>query len=104
MQPGEPSRGLIHESMAGDGYDIGQLQKWPLHLFLAATVFRVRGRREGERIERAGSRFEMALRQVQVTAGRIQIGVAQQELNRAQICARFQQVSGEAVPAIPGPE
>jgi hypothetical protein len=101
VQPGEPRRRLIHESMAGGGYDIGQLQEWPFHLFLAETGFRVRGRRESERIERAGGGFEMALRQVQVTAGRLQIGVAQQELNGTQICAGFKQVRSEAVPAMP---
>ena len=78
VQPGEPRGRPIDESVAGGGYDIGQLQEWPLHLFLAATVFRVRGRREVERIERASGRLEMALRQMQVTAGRLQIGMAQQ--------------------------
>ena len=59
----------------------------PFHLLLVASVFRKRGCRQSERIEGAGSSFEMPLRQVQVTAGRPQIGVAEQELNRAQICA-----------------
>jgi len=76
VQPSEPRRRPVHESMAGGGYDIGQLQEWPLHSLLAGTVYRVRGRREGERIERAGGSFEMSLRQVQVTAGRLQVSVA----------------------------
>jgi len=97
VQPGEPRGRPVHESVAGGGYDIGQLQEWPFHLFLAGTVFRVRGRREGERVEWAGGRFEMALRQVQVTAGRLQIGVAQQQLNGTQICTGFEQVGSEAV-------
>ena len=101
VQPGEPRGRPVHESVAGGGYDIGQLQEWPFHLFLAGTVFRVRGRREGERVEWAGGRFEMALRQVQVTAGRLQIGVAQQQLNGTQICAGFEQVGSEAVPPMP---
>jgi hypothetical protein len=78
VQPGEPCGRPVHESMTGGGYDIRQLQEWPVHLFLAGAVFRVRGDCEGERIERAGGRLEMALRQVQVTAGRLQIGMAQQ--------------------------
>src|ERR1700692_1946666 len=58
VQPGEPRRRPVHESVAGGGYDIGQLQEWPFHLFLAGTVLWVRGRRESERIERAGGRCE----------------------------------------------
>jgi hypothetical protein len=76
VQPGEPRGRPVHESVAGGGYDIGQLQEWPLHSLLAGTVYRVRGRRKGERIEGAGSGTKMPLRQVQVTAGRLQIGVA----------------------------
>ena len=89
VQPGEPGSGPVHESAPGGGYDIGQLRERPFHSLLMAGVFRVGGCRQRERIEGAGSRFEMPLRQVQVTAGRPQIGVAEQELNRAQICAGF---------------
>ena len=39
MHPGEPRGGLVHESVAGGGYDIGQLQVWPLHSLLAGTLF-----------------------------------------------------------------
>ena len=49
------------ESVAGSGYDIGQLQEWPLHSLLSRTVFQVRGRRQGKRVERASSGFEMPL-------------------------------------------
>lgn len=75
VQPGEPGGRPVQESVAGGGYDIGQLQQWPWHSLLAA--FRVRGRPEGERVERAGSGFEMTLRQVQVTAGGLQVGMAE---------------------------
>ena len=74
VQPCEPGGRPIHESVAGGDYDIGQLQRWPLHSLLAGTVDR--GRRKGERIERTVGRLEMPLRQVEVTAGRFQIGVA----------------------------
>ena len=56
-------------------------QSGPFIHFFSGTVFQVRGRRQGKRVERALSGFEMPLRQVQVTASRLQIGVAQQELN-----------------------
>ena len=62
VQPGEPCGRPVHESVAGGGYDIGQLQEWPLHSLLAGTVYRVRVRRKGERIERAGGSLEMPLR------------------------------------------
>lgn len=75
MHPGEPRGGLVHESVAGGGYDIGQLQVWPLHSLLAGTLFQVRVH-QGERVERAWGGFEMPLRQVQVPTGRLQIGVA----------------------------
>ena len=48
VQPGEPRRRLIHESMAGGGYDIGQLQEWPFHSLLVASVFEVGGGRQLE--------------------------------------------------------
>ena len=48
MQPGEPRGRPVHESVAGGGYDIGQLQEWPLHSLLAGTVFQVRGCRQRE--------------------------------------------------------
>lgn len=76
VQPGEPRGRPVHESVAGGGYDIGQLQPWPLHSLLAGAVDPVRGRRQSERIERAGGSLKVPLRQVQVTAGRLQIGMA----------------------------
>lgn len=54
MEPGEPGGGMIHESVAR-GYDVGQLQEWPLHSFLPGVVFLAGSRRERKRVERAGS-------------------------------------------------
>lgn len=48
VQPGEPGRGPVHESVTGGGYDIGQLQEWPFHSLPAASVFWVRGCRQRE--------------------------------------------------------
>src|SRR5277367_2762614 len=98
MQPGELRGRPVHESVAVGGYDIGQLQEWPVHSLLAGTASRVRDRREGERVERACGSSEMPLRQMQVAAGRLQIGMAQQELNGTQVGAGFEQVRSEAVP------
>jgi hypothetical protein len=70
VQPGEPGGSVIGEAMCGGGYDIGQLQERPVHL---PTVFRLRGCGETERIQRAGSGPEVALRQMQIPAGGLQI-------------------------------
>jgi hypothetical protein len=46
----------------------------------------------------------MTLRQVNVDHRLAQVGVAEQELDGAQIGAAFEQMRGEAVPPIPAPE
>jgi hypothetical protein len=48
VQPGESGRGPVHESAPGGGDDIGQLQQWPFHSLLVASVFRVGGCRQLE--------------------------------------------------------
>lgn len=98
VQPGEPGRRLIQESVACCGYEIGQLQQWPVHLFIAVTVFRIRLRGERERVEGTCRGVEMPLRQVQVPAGGFQVGMAEQELNGVQVCAGFEQMGSEAMP------
>ena len=60
VQPGEPGRRPIDESVACCAYEIGQLQEWPPHL-LTGCVLRVRPRCEHERVERAGGGAKMAL-------------------------------------------
>jgi hypothetical protein len=77
VQPGEPGGRMICETMCCSGYDIGQLRARPIHLL---SVFSPE-RGEVERIERARSGFQLALRHVQVASGRSEIGVAQQQLN-----------------------
>ena len=34
VQPGEPGRRMIDQSVTRRGYNIGQLQEWPLHSLL----------------------------------------------------------------------
>jgi len=46
----------------------------------------------------------MALRQVEVNHRLTQVGVAEQQLNGAQVGAGFEQMRGEAVAPIPAPE
>src|ERR1700690_2443654 len=48
VQPGEPGRGPVRESAPGGGDDMGQLQEWPFHSLLMASVFGVDGCRQLE--------------------------------------------------------
>ena len=98
VQPGEPCRGSIQESMAGGAHDRGQLQEWPLHLLAARLLFRTRDRLECERVKRTGGGVQVPLRQMQIPAGRVQVSMTEQKLNGAQIRSGFQQVGSEAMP------
>ena len=40
VQPGEPGGRVISETMRRGGYDIGQLQERPIHLFAASRLRR----------------------------------------------------------------
>jgi hypothetical protein len=73
VQPGEPGGRVIGKAMRRGGYDIGQLQERPVHLL---AVFRLRGCSKTERIQRAGGGLQMPLRQMQVTAGGLYVGMA----------------------------
>ena len=53
--------------------------------------------REGERIKRAGGRAEMPLGQMQVNGSDLEIAMAEQDLNGAQVGAGFKKVCGEAM-------
>ena len=79
------------------GNDIGQLQERPSHLLARVAVFRLRGRTEGERVQRAGGSFEMTRRQTQVSARGSQIGMAEEQLDGGQFSAGFEQVGSERV-------
>ena len=91
VQPGEPFPAALIERGSGCADQVGHLQRWPGHLF----------RGERERIQRAGRGPQMALRQVDVNHGLAEVGMAEQQLNRAQVGAVFEKMSGEAMPAMP---
>src|ERR1035438_7738441 len=54
--------------------------------------------REGERIKRTGGRAEMPLGQVQVDGSDLEVAMAEQDLNGAQVGAGFEKVCGETMP------
>jgi hypothetical protein len=61
---------------------------------MAETIRRSGNREVLERIDRL---FQMPARQMEIDAGRFQVGVAEQYLNGGQIRSVFQQMRGEAV-------
>ena len=87
VQPGEPFPAALEEGGSGCADQVGHLQWWPGHLF----------RGERERVQRAGGGAQMALRQVDVNHGFAQVGVAEQQLDGAQVGAGFEEMCGEAV-------
>jgi len=75
VQPAKPGGRVVCEIVDCGGYDVGQLKERPVHLL---AVSRFRGCIESERVERAGGGFKVALRQMEVTAGGLQIAMAEQ--------------------------
>ena len=91
MQPGEPFPAALIKGSSGCADQVGHLQWGPCHLF----------RGERERVQRAGRGPHMALRQVDINHGLAQVGVAEQQLDGAQVGAGFEQMCGEAVSTMP---
>src|ERR1017187_2869000 len=87
VQPGEPFPAAFEEAGSGCADQVGHLQWWPRHLF----------RGERERVQGAGRGPHMALRQEDVNHGFAQVGMAEQQLDGAQVGAGFEQMSGEAM-------
>ena len=98
MHPREPARRPVREVLGCGGYDIGQLNKWPLHSLIARGSLQLRDRGKRERVKWAGGRFEVALRQMEIAARRSQIGMAKKQLNGMQVGAGLQQVGSEGMP------
>ena len=82
--------------------DIGHLHGGPAHdcgrLPLQTGPRHHRGRRHVQLLERIGRRVEVASREVEIHRRVRQVGVTEQELNRAQVGARFQQMRRVGVP------
>ena len=52
VQPGEPTRMTVNESLPCGAYDIGHLQQWPGHLAVQRRIFLgLRRGRYGKRIQ-----------------------------------------------------
>jgi len=59
---------------------------------------------DGKRVERIGYCMKVPLGKMQVDCGVFDIGVSQQQLNRAQVGAGFQQMGCVGMATIPAPE
>ena len=95
VPPGEPTAAAIEERVSCGADHIGHLQKWPRHsIRLAGAILASEHR---ERIQRAGDRAQMPLRNVEVDARLLEVMMSKQQLDGPQIGATLQQVRGEAV-------
>src|SRR5258708_37244106 len=96
VQPGEPLLTALEEALTGCADDIGHLDGWPTYLLRVVTGLAMAGK--CQRVERAGGGVQVLLRKVEINGGRLQIAMAQQNLDGPYIRAGFEQVSGETVP------
>jgi hypothetical protein len=82
MPPGQPRAGM-EKRVPRSTDDVGHLQRRPLHLFEFGR-FRVR-RESRQMIQWAGDHAKMPLGHMKIDAGLLEVIVAQQQLNRAQV-------------------
>ena len=95
-------RMLLDEGVTLRVEDIGHLHRRPAHAGLGFRFSRDRGRTTGAGTCSCSSGFgrglEMPLREVQIHRRVREVGVAQEQLDRAQVGARFEQVRRVRVP------
>ena len=87
VQSSEPIPAALVERGSGCADQVGHLQRWPRHLFGGKC----------ERVQRAGGGADMSLGKMDVHHRLAQVGMAEQQLDRAQVGAAFEQMCGEAV-------
>jgi len=85
MEPAEPLLAALEEALSNCADDIGHLDRWPRHLLRAGRSGAGGKHRQG--IQRAGGSAEMPLRHVDINSGLLQIAVAEQNLDGAQVGA-----------------
>ena len=89
--PADPLAVSFDEGSSCAADEIGHLEGRPAHLFVPLFVFQL------QRVQRTRSRMEVTFGEMEVDGGFFQIAMTQQDLNGAQICACFEQMSSEAV-------
>ena len=96
MQPGEPFPAALKERFSCGADHIGHLHGRPRHLLVVGR-FRV-GCVDRQRIERTDRGRDVAPGEMEVDHRLPQVGVAEEQLNGAQVGAALEQMCGEAVP------
>jgi hypothetical protein len=82
--PGDPFTAAFEESASRGANQIGHLEGWPVHLIaLRYLVFQL------ERVQRTRGGVEVSLGEMEIDGGFLQITVAEQYLNGAQVGARL---------------
>ena len=104
MLAGDPSATRFNELLSRHPDEIGHLQRRPIHLFVSGRLVFLHRGRQRQGIQGTGGGAEMAVGKVQVNRGLFQIVVTEEHLDGAQVRTRFEQMSGKAMPPIPGPE
>src|SRR5580658_1668436 len=83
MQPGEPLPALLVKTLSGCADHIGHLNRWPGHL--SGTRWVGTGGKHRQGIQRTGSRADMPLRNMDIDRDLLQITVAEENLDGAQV-------------------
>ena len=91
MQPGEPFPAALTERVSGCAEQVGHLQWWPRHLFGG----------ERQRIQRTRGGSHVALVKMDVDHRLTQVGMAEQQLDSAQVGAGFEEMRREAMSTMP---
>ena len=96
VQSCQPAAAVLDECRTCGPDKIGHLERWRGHLGFVESVTGHRTCQQ-QGVERTRRRAQMPVGQVQVDRRFFQITMSQQNLNRAQVRAGFQQMGGEAV-------
>src|SRR6266852_9604435 len=89
--PVDPLAASFDEGSSRDADEIGHLEGRPAHLFVPLFVFQL------QRVQRTRCRVEVTFGEMEVDGGFFQIAMTQQDLNGAEMCGWFEQMSSEAV-------
>ena len=96
---GQPSPVRLDEAITVFSNDIGHLKGWPGHRFCSRRDRRaVSGAGDRHRIQRIRDRLQVPTREVQIDHRVFEFHVAEQQLDGAQVGARFEQMCGVRMP------
>ena len=91
--PVDPALTPLEKRLPGKANDIGHLQGRPVHAFLVCSPCV----RSVSAVQRTGGCAEMPLGEMQIDRGLLQVTMAEQHLNGAQVGSGFEQMCGEAM-------